>query len=429
MHTLDIIRMSVKEAKRLSIIDQVSKGQIRQRKGAHLLGLSTRQVRRLVRRVRAEGTRGVIHRSRGRPSNRRTAQATRARVLKLCSSTYGGFGPTLASEKLAERDGIEISPETLRLWFIKEEVAYERRKKRPHRQWRERKEHFGELVQMDGSHHDWLEGKGPWLVLMGYIDDATGRVFARFYEYEGTIPALDSFGRYARRYGLPQAVYLDRHSTYKSTGKPTIEDELNNRRPQSQFERAMADLGVRVIHANSPQAKGRVERLFRTFQDRLVKEMRLEKVSSQAEANRFLARYLPKHNRRFQVPAAQETDLHRRVPQGIDLNSILCFQEDRVVRKDGTVAVDGGFIQLKNPGRLRKVTVERRANGRLRFSAHGRQLSWQKIARRPPGGRPSKPSKSKKPAQRKSQTPWRQFSTSFYSQQAIEKLKQERASA
>ncbi len=429
MKTPDIIRMSVREAKRFSIIDQVSKRQIKQRKGAHLLGLSTRQVRRLVRRVREEGPRGAIHRSRGRPSNRRTEPKTRAEVLKLCSSTYGGFGPTLASETLAERDGIKISPETLRLWFIEEEVTYRRRKQRPHRQWRERKEHCGELVQMDGSHHDWLEGRGPRLVLMAYIDDATGRVFARFYEYEGTTPALESFGRYARRYGLPQAVYLDRHSTYKSAGKPTIEDELNNRRPQSQFERAMADLGVRVIHANSPQAKGRVERLFRTFQDRLVKEMRLEGISSLDEANRFLARHLPKHNRRFRVPAAREADLHRRVPQGIDLNSILCFQEDRVVRKDGTVAIDGGFIQLRNPGRLRKVTVERRDNGRLRFSAHGRQLSWQKIARRPPGGRPSSPSESKKPAQNKSKSPWRQFSTTFYSQQTIEKLKRERASA
>lgn len=429
MKTPDIIRMSIREAKRLSIIDQVSRGQIRQRKGARLLGLSTRQVRRLVRRVREEGPRGAIHRSRGRPSNRRTAPETRARILKLCSSTYEGFGPTLASEKLAERDGIEISPETLRLWFIDQEVTYRRRKKRPHRQWRERKEHFGELVQMDGSHHDWLEGRGPRLVLMGYIDDATGRVFARFYEYEGTFPALDSFGRYVRRYGLPQAIYLDRHSTYKSTGKPTIEDELNNRRPRSQFERAMSDLGVRVIHANSPQAKGRVERLFRTFQDRLVKEMRLEGISSLAEANLFLARYLPKHNRRFSVPAAQEADVHRRVPEGTDLNSILSIRERRVVRKDGTVAFGGRLYQLRDPGRLSRVTVETRIDGSLRFSDRGRQLSWKKIARRPPGGRPPSPSKSKKPAQNKTKSPWRRFSTTFYSQQAIEKLKRERASA
>lgn len=429
MKTPDIIRMSVREAKRLSIIDQVSRGEMRQRNGAHLLELSTRQVRRLVRRVRDEGPRGAIHRLRGRPSNRRTAPETRATVLKLCGSTYKGFGPTLASEKLAERDGIRISPETLRSWFIEEEVAYERRRKRPHRQWRERKEHCGELVQMDGSHHDWLEGRGSWLVLMGYIDDATGRVFARFYEYEGTTPALDSFRRYARRYGLPQAVYLDRHSTYKSTGKPTIEDELNNRRPRSQFERAMAELGVRVIHANSPQAKGRVERLFRTFQDRLVKEMRLEGISSLAEANRFLARYLPKHNRRFSVPAAQEADVHRRVPAGTDLSSILSIRERRVVRNDGTVAFGGRLYQLRDPGRLSRVTVETRIDGSLRFSDRGRQLSWKRIARRPPGGRPAIPSKSKKPAQGKPKTPWRQYNGYFCGQQTIEKLKLEQASA
>jgi transposase len=429
MTTPDIILMSIKEAKRHSIIEQVSNGQIRQRKGAQLLGLSTRQVRRLVRRVRKEGPRGVIHRTRGRPSNRQTAPETRARVLELCRSTYGGFGPTLASENLAERDGIKVSPETLRLWFIEEGVTYRRRKKRPHRQWRERKHHCGEMVQMDGSHHDWLEGRGAWLVLMGYIDDATGRVFARFYEYEGTIPALDSFRRYVRRYGLPQVVYLDRHSTYKSTAKPTIEDELSNRYPQSQFERAMADLGVVVIHANSAQAKGRVERLFRTFQDRLVKEMRLEGISSLAEANRFLSRYLPKYNRRFCVPAAQKADIHRRVPEGTDLNSILSIQEKRVVRKDGTVAFEGGLYQLKAPGRLSKVTVEKRVNGGLRFSDRGRQLSWQKIARRPPGGRTARPLKSKKPVQRKSKTPWRQYNGYFCGQETIEKMKRELASA
>lgn len=429
MTTPDIIRMSVKEAKRFSIIEQVSKGRLRQRKSACLLGLSTRQIRRLLRRVREEGPQGMIHRSRGRPSNRQTLPSTRARILNLCTSTYGGFGPTLASEKLAERDNILISPETLRLWFIEGEVAYKRRRRRPHRQWRERKEHCGELVQMDGSHHDWLEGRGPKLVLMGYIDDATGRVFARFYNYEGTIPALDSFRRYARRYGLPQSIYLDRHTTYKSTGKPTIEEELNNRRPQSQFERAMADLGVGVIHANSPQAKGRVERLFRTFQDRLVKEMRLEKVSSLAEANRLVARYLAKHNRRFCVPAAREADLHRQVPQEMDLNSILCIREERKVRKDGTVAFEGGLYQIKNPGCLSKITVERRVNGRLRFSARGRQLSWQKIAQRLPKERFFRLPKSKKPSQARLQTPWRQFSTYFYSQQALEKLKREVASA
>ena len=425
MNTLDIIRMSVKEAKRLSVIELVKTGQIRQRKGAQLLGLSTRQVRRLVRRVREEGPRGVIHRSRGRPSNRQTASETRARVLKLCGCIYKGFGPTLASEKLAERDGIRISPETLRLWFIEDKVTYQRRKKQPHRQWRERKRYCGEMVQMDGSHHDWLEGRGPRLVLMGYIDDATGQVFARFYEYEGTIPALDSFRRYARRYGLPQAVYLDRHSTYKSTAKPTIEDELRNRRPLSQFERAMADLGVAVIHANSPQAKGRVERVAGTFQ----KEMRLEKISSLAEANRLLVKYLPKYNRRFGVPAAEGADVHRRVPEGTDLNSILSIREKRVVRKDGTVAFGGGLYQIKNPGRLKKVTVEKRINGSLWFSDHGRQLSWQKIARRPPGGRPRSPSKSKKPARTRVQTPWRQFDGYFCSQQTIDKLKRELASA
>jgi transposase len=253
---LDIFRMSIKEAKRLTVIERIVGKQLRQVEGARLLELSTRQIRRLTGRVRKEGAKGIIHRSRGRPSNRKTAPETRERVLDLCRDVYAGFGPTLASEKLSEREGIRINAETLRLWLNEARIPYEGRKKRPHRQWRERKRCCGEMVQVDGSHHDWLEGRGPRLVLMGYIDDATGRVFARFYGYEGTLPVLDSFGRYVGRYGLPGSVYLDRHTTYKSSGKPTIEDELNNRRPQSQFERAMAELGVKVIHANSPRPRG-----------------------------------------------------------------------------------------------------------------------------------------------------------------------------
>ena len=168
-----------------------------------------------------------------------------------------------------------------------EDMPYEKRKGRKHRQWRERKHHFGEMVQMDGSHHDWFEGRGPKCVLMGYIDDATGTVYGRFYDYEGTIPAMDSFKRYIKRYGIPQSVYLDKHSTYKSTAKQSIEDELEDRKLMSQFEKSLQELGVKVIHAYSPQAKGRVEAAVRTFQDR-VNEMRLAGVKSVDQANEFL---------------------------------------------------------------------------------------------------------------------------------------------
>jgi len=379
MATTDIIRMSNKEAKRLPVVLSVIGKHLRQVAGAKLLEISARQIRRLIRRVKQEGARGLIHRSRGRRSNRETAGGTKERALQLCREVYTGFGPTLASEKLLERDGIRISAETLRLWLIEARIPYERRKGRPHRQWRERKRCYGEMVQIDGSHHDWLEGRGPKIVLMGYIDDATGKAFGRFYGYEGTLPALDSFKRYARRYGLPQSVYLDKHKTYRSSGKPTVEDELNNRRPRSQFERAMTEIGVKVIHADSPQAKGRIERLFRTFQDRLIKEMRLEGVGSLEEANRFLGRYLPKYNRRFSVAAAGNVDVHRPVSGEMDLEAILCIREERVVRNDYTVMYGGRLYQIDDEISGKKVAVEEGWGGRLRIRYQGRMLRYRSI--------------------------------------------------
>ena len=210
----------------------------------------------------------------------------------------------MAAEKFAEREGMAIGAETLRGWLLAKGVTHFRRRKRPHRAWRARKAHVGELVQLDGSHHDWFEGRGPRCVLLAYIDDASSRVWARFYEYEGTIPAMDSFTRYGRRYGLPLAVYTDKHTTYKSPAEPTVDEQLEGHKPHSQFERSLAELGVELIHAHSPQAKGRVERLFGTFQDRLIKELRLAGSATLEAANGFLETYLPAYNQRFTVPPA-----------------------------------------------------------------------------------------------------------------------------
>src|SRR5512135_2426593 len=260
---MDMITMSRRETKRLHIIHQVLDKRITQKKAAELVGLSCRQLRRMIRRVREDGDASISHRSRGMTSKRCVPLKIKEKALKLFREKYSDFGPTFASEKLLDVHAIKVSKETLRLWLNKENIPYEKRKGRKHRQWRERKHHFGEMVQMDGSHHDWFEGRGPECVSMGYIDDATGKAFGRFYGYEGTFPALDSFQRYVKRYGLPLSVYVDGHTTYKSPTKPSIEEELENRLPLSEFERALKDLGVRVRHARSAQAKGRVERLFR----------------------------------------------------------------------------------------------------------------------------------------------------------------------
>jgi hypothetical protein len=243
------------------------------------------------------------------------------------------------------------------------------------------------MLQMDGSHHDWFEGRGPACVLMAYIDDATSRVYARFYAYEGTIPAMDSFWRYIRKYGLPMTLYADKHSTYKSTAKEPERFDRNGHEVESlsQFERAMKELSVAVIHAHSPQAKGRVERLFKTLQDRLVKEIRLRGIGNIADANRFLQHYLPVYNRKFSVVAASTGDLHRPLPEGIDLQRLLCIKTERTVRNDRTIAHERQLYQIDSmidPGK--KVTVEERLNGMMVIASKGAILQYRQITERPP---------------------------------------------
>lgn len=379
----DRVVMSGKELRRVHVIRQVLNQQITQVKAGALLGLTTRQVRRLLKRVQEEGDRGLVHRGRGKPSNRRMAEPLKAKILRLYTTQYGDFGPTLAAEKLAERHELVISAETLRLWLRAQGVEHFRRRKRPHRAWRARKAHVGELVQLDGSHHDWLEGRGPHGVLMAYIDDASSRVFARFYEYEGTLPALDSFQRYVRRYGLPLALYADKHTTYRSPAEPTVEEQLRGVEPTSQFGRALGELGVELIAAHSPQAKGRVERLFKTFQDRLIKELRLAEVATLEAANQFLETYLPTYNQRFAVPPAQPADLHRPRPSAQELARLLCLKTPRVLRRDWTVAYNGQLYQVQANVRATQVQVEERVDGTLRITHHGQALAYEAITTRP----------------------------------------------
>jgi len=380
----DMLLMRPHEWKRLHLIHQALEKEIDQKQAAELAGLSTRQMRRLMKRVGEEGDRGIWHRRRGRPSNRRFSNKVREKILRLFEKKYADFGPTLASEKLEAIDGISIHPETLRLWLRQGEIPYKRRKARAHRRWRPRRSCFGEMVQIDGSHHDWLEGRGPKLVLMGYIDDATSTVHARFYDYEGTRPALDSFSRYVQRYGIPLSVYLDNHSTYKSTQAPSDQEQregLNT--SQSQFQRAMKELGVEVIHAHSPAAKGRIERLFQTFQDRFVKELRLNQVSTLEQANALLEIYLPRYNQRFRVVAAQPADLHRRLGARQSLNSILCLKTKRHLNADRTLVHGGKRYQIEDRLRTSQLTVEEHLDGSLHICHQGRALRHRAIPPQP----------------------------------------------
>ena len=372
----DVIMLRQKDLKRLHVMHKVLEGTMTQAEAAEVISLSERQIRRIASRIRQEGDKGICHTARGKPSNRKLSKKLKNRVVRLYRTTYADFGPTLFTEKLEEREGVVISRETARTWLMEEGAWKKHRRRREHRQWRERKDRWGEMVQMDGSHHDWFEGRGPACVFMGYIDDATGKVYGRFYGYEGTIPAMDSFMRYIRKYGLPMAIYLDKHTTYKSPAEPTLEDELNGTEPLSEFGRALGELGVELIHAHSPQAKGRIERLFNTLQDRLVKEMRLEGISTIEEANAFLVSYLPRYNRRFAVSPKKKENLHRS-PGGLDLNAILCIKTERTVKNDNTIQHERKLYQIDDRIRTKKVTVEERIDGSMRITFKGASVRFQ----------------------------------------------------
>jgi transposase len=377
----DIITMTRREWGRYQMIERSLKKEITQAKAAELLELSERHVRRLVKRVRLKGLRGLVHGNRGRPSPRKMSVEMVERIASLITERYPDFGPLHAAEKLWERHKVRVSREKVRRIMMAKGLWRRRRRKEDH-VWRERKHHVGEMVQMDGSHHSWLEKRGPRLVLMGYVDDASNRVFGRFYDYEGIYPAMDSLRRYIERYGLPQSIYLDKHSTYRTSRQPDTEELLRDEHAQTQFERALDEVGIKAIHANSPQAKGRIERTFGTFQDRLVKEMRLEGVCTCDEANRFLDVYLPKHNRRFMKEPLRSQDLHRPVPKSLNLDDIFCLQGIRTVNNGYIIKWTSRTFVRTRPSltlRRQKVVVREWFDGRLSIRFKGKELEYKEV--------------------------------------------------
>jgi hypothetical protein len=372
--------MRTDEVDRLKVIQDILQGRLRQWQAAEQLDLSRRQVIRVCQRVRAEGARGIVHASRGRPSNNQLNPGILTRALALVKARYPDFGPTLANEKLLALHSVALSTTVLRLGMVQEGLWQPRKHKNIlHRAWRPRRACLGELTQLDGSPHDWFEGRGPVCTLLAYIDDATSKVlWARFVAAEDTVTLMRVTRDYLRRYGRPVAYYVDKDSIYKVNREATIEEELRDCSPISQFTRAMTELGITVICANSPQAKGRVERGFKTHQDRLVKELRLAKISTMAAANVFLDEvYLPDHNRRCAVPAANRTDAHRRLLPEHRLDEILSRRVDRTLLNDFTLRFQNKFLQLlrQQPLRLRpkaKIQVEIRLDGsmHLRFGQH-----------------------------------------------------------
>jgi hypothetical protein len=376
----ELVEMSKRERDVLKVMSVVLSGERTQVEAARLLKLSDRQIRRIQRRLEKEGDKAVVHRLRGRPSNRRIEPLVRKEVLKIYREKLMGFGPLLACEKLKEL-GHAVHPRTLHLWLMAEKLWDKQRRKDGHRSRRERRSCFGEMVQADGSEHDWLEGRGPRMVLLGMIDDATGRILTRFYEGETTENYMDLLRRYLEKFGRPAAWYSDRDSVFRAESKVDREESV-----PTQFSRALEELGIELILANSPQAKGRIERLWGTCQDRWVKELRLAKVSTMTGANELLEnKLLAEFNQRFTHPPASGNDAHRPLGKAYDLGAILSIQEKRVVANDYTIRFQNQVYQLLPPvwpgERGGQVVVEKRLDGTLKIRLKDKYLEHQPAAR------------------------------------------------
>ena len=378
--------MSEKERQRIGVLVGVKAGELSLVEAAGVLGLSYRQTKRVWQRYRADGDKGLVHRLRGQPGWRRKPPKLRARILARVAQRYPDFGPTLAAEYLA-KDGMAVDHETLRRWLLASGERTVRRRRQRHRQWRARKPCFGVMVQLDGSHHDWFEGRRGKCVLMVMVDDATNRLWAQFFEEETTHASYDLLEGWCRRYGLPQSLYVDRDSIYRCEGLGSIAEQIAGQAPETQFGRAMKQLGVELIRANSPQAKGRVERMNGVLQDRLVKALRLAGIKDLESANAYLAKaYLPEHNRKFRYEPASVTDAHQAEPR--NLKEVLSWESERVVQRDWTVACGGKWYQLDKQHEAlslarKRVIVRTLRDGRVQLERGGVKLRWKELTGRP----------------------------------------------
>lgn len=417
----EILTMSHQEIDKLKVIENVIDGKLTWRQAGRQLSLCLRQIGYLCARVRQQGHQGIIHRLRGRASNHRLDPALLDKAIELVKARYGDFGPTLAREKLAQLHQIQLSTFTLRQRMIEAGIGKPKRPKQRHRARRERRSCLGMLVQLDGSEHGWFEGRAPRCVLLLYIDDATSRLlYGEFVQSEATLTLFRTTRIYLERYGRPVAFYVDRDSVYKVNRQANLEEQLRDSQPLSQFGRAMAELGIEVIWAHSPQAKGRVERSFKTHQDRLVKELRLAGISTLQAANTFLRKvYLPDHNARCAVEASQPSDAHRPLLACHRLEEILSVRSPRILLNDFTLRFQNQWFQLlpQQPVRIQpkdQITVEVRLDGSTHLRFHHHSLRFQllpsklskpgQLARDPAAALASKPSRPYRPP---STHPWK----------------------
>jgi len=387
--------MSQKELGRVAILSRVAAGELKLVEAAELLGVSYRQTKRLWRRYRRGGAQALQHGNAGRPSNRAKPRKFREQVLRRVRDKYGGeagerLGPTLAAEHLAADDGLKVDAETLRRWMLAEGLWSRERKRKQHRRRRERKEHFGELLQLDGSFEAWLPGSESKQCLMNLVDDASSRTLSQLHEQETTWAAVAVLRAWIEKYGVPHCLYTDWKTVYMR--EPTEAERQAGEVPLTQFGRMCGKLGVRIVGASSPQAKGRVERSHGTQQDRLIKKLRLYRIRTMPEANRYLRQhYLPDHNRRFSREPLAAADYHRAQPSKAELDAIFRLEQQRVISQDWVVQYERRWLQIERESRYApaggKVTVSEGRDGRLAIAYRGRAVKWQEIPR--PAPRPA----------------------------------------
>jgi len=382
--------MSRKESNQIPVFEKLVNGGLTQKAAAKMLGITDRQIRNKLRRYKEKGAAGLMHKSRGRASPHQWSNAEREAAMDLLRDDFKGFGPTFAAEKFEELHGIVVSKETLRKAMIESGLWSPKKKKQVYRSRRPRKLNFGEMIQADGSPHDWFEGRGPKCTLLLFVDDATSEyVWAELANSESTESLMGATRSYIEAYGRPVSIYVDFGSVFSvNTNNP-------DREKLSQYGRAMKELGIEVKYARSPQAKGRVERANGVLQDRLVKEMRLKKISSIEDANEYLQKeFLPMHNQKFAVAPEAKQDLHRPI-DGFDLDKIFCRKEERVLQNDFILKYKGRLLQLhKDQNAIirpkDRIVVYEALNGLISLHIRSTELFFSEVSARPVRPAPKK---------------------------------------
>lgn len=379
--------LSKKELQRAGVLGRVKAGELFLNNAAEVMRTSYRNAKRLWKRYQEGGASALKHGNAGRKSNRARPAKERNKILKLVRGKYSGdektrFGPTLAAEHLASEDKLQVHPETLRRWMLAEGLWSQARQRKQHRRRRERRAHFGELVQLDGSFHDWYQGRGARACLMNMVDDATSTVEGHLGEEETIWAAARVLRQWIGKYGVPLALYTDWKNVY--VREPTEKEQLHGQVPVTQFGRMCQKLDIKIIAANSPQAKGRVERGNGTHQDRLIKKMGRKKISTHERANRFLqAEYLAGHNARFAREPAEPQDYHRQAPSAREMEQVFCLETERSISNDWVVRYENRYFQLERhsdyPPRQAKVTVCEWEGGRMEIRYQGKARPHREI--------------------------------------------------